>query len=78
MMLFALNMLGSGAGNFAVGLGSDLLAPRFGSDSLRHAIVLTQFGSLLGVACILYASRCLPRELRAMRSEAAQLAAVQA
>ncbi|MGH8444631.1 MAG: spinster family MFS transporter [Solimonas sp.] len=71
MMLFVLNMLGSGAGNFAVGLGSDLLSPQFGADSLRHAIVLTQVGSLLGVGCILYAARCLPRELRALRGESA-------
>lgn len=70
-MLFVLNMLGSGAGNFAVGLGSDLLSPRFGGDSLRHAIVLTQVGAVLGVLCIAYAAYRLPAELRAMRADAA-------
>ncbi|NKF23583.1 spinster family MFS transporter [Solimonas marina] len=69
-MLFVLNMLGSGAGNFSVGLLSDLLSPHFGSDSLRHAIVLVQFGALFGITSIVFAARHLPRELQAMRAAA--------
>ena len=39
------------------------ITPHFGTDALRTAILLTQIGSLLGVACLLYASWRLPREL---------------
>lgn len=73
VMLFVLNMLGQGAGTFFVGLGSDLLSPHYGSQALGYAILLAQFGSLLGMACLLYASYRLTRDLRAAAGPSAQL-----
>jgi MFS family permease len=67
VMLFVMNMIGTGAGPFAVGMLSDHFAPLYGGDALRHAIALTQVGIVLGVACIGYAIWRLPREFAAIK-----------
>ena len=41
LLLFTVNMVGLGLGPQWVGLVSDILAPRFGDDSLRYAMVTT-------------------------------------
>ncbi len=54
ILLFVVNIIGLGAGPWAVGLLSDLLAPRYGADSLRWSLLI--FGSLgLWVAYHFYA-----------------------
>jgi predicted MFS family arabinose efflux permease len=45
-MLFA-NLIGMGLAPQVVGIASDLLTPRFGSDSLRYAMLLVSFVALL-------------------------------
>lgn len=44
ILLFIINMIGLGAGPWAVGLLSDALAPRYGVDSLRWSLMV--FGSI--------------------------------
>jgi predicted MFS family arabinose efflux permease len=61
IMLFAINMLGSGAGVFSVGLMSDWLTPRYGTAGLQHAIALSQIACLFGAGAIFYAARQLKR-----------------
>lgn len=39
-LLFIMNLVGFGLGPFLVGILSDLLTPRFGSESLRYALML--------------------------------------
>jgi MFS family permease len=46
VLLFILNIIGLGAGPQAVGIASDLLAPEFGQESLRYALL---FSSLVNV-----------------------------
>jgi MFS family permease len=46
IMLFILNLIGLGLGPQLVGIASDLLAPRFGAESLRYALAAA---SLVGV-----------------------------
>ncbi|MFT4196577.1 MAG: MFS transporter [Pseudoxanthomonas sp.] len=67
VMLLFLNIIGTGAGSFWVGLVSDLLKSAYGEAALRHAILSSQVGTLAGVACILYAVRRLPLELARIR-----------
>ncbi len=43
ILLFILNMIGLGAGPWAVGLVSDLLAPQYGADSLRWSLMIFGF-----------------------------------
>lgn len=59
VMFFLLNMVGTGGGTFFAGWMSDLLAPTFGVNSLKHAIVLAELASIPGAACLLYAARQL-------------------
>lgn len=54
ILLFIINIIGLGAGPWMVGVLSDLLAPRYGADSLRWSLMI--FGSLgLWVAYHFYA-----------------------
>jgi predicted MFS family arabinose efflux permease len=46
ILLFIINIIGLGAGPWAIGLVSDLLAPQYGADSLRWSLMI--FG-LLGI-----------------------------
>lgn len=63
VILMLLNIIGTGAGSFAVGLVSDLLQPAYGEAALRHAIFSSLIGVLAGIGCILYAVRRLPLDL---------------
>jgi predicted MFS family arabinose efflux permease len=54
ILLFIINIIGLGAGPWAIGVLSDLLAPRYGADSLRWSLLI--FGSMgLWVAYHFYA-----------------------
>ncbi len=44
ILLFIINIIGLGAGPWAIGYVSDLLAPRYGADSLRWSLML--FGTI--------------------------------
>ena len=48
IMLFILNIIGLGLGPQMVGIVSDLLAPVYGVESLRYALLITSFISLWG------------------------------
>ena len=48
IMLFIVNLVGLGLGPQAVGIVSDLLAPEFGAESLRYALLLLSFASVWG------------------------------
>ncbi|MEP0067727.1 MFS transporter [Pyruvatibacter sp.] len=48
IMLFILNIIGLGFGPQAVGLLSDALAPTYGQESLRYALLLLSFISVWG------------------------------
>jgi predicted MFS family arabinose efflux permease len=63
ILLFIANIIGLGAGPWAIGFVSDLLAPRYGADSLRWSLML--FGAMgLWVAWHFYAAgRHLARDL---------------
>jgi hypothetical protein len=46
VVMLLVNLIGMGVGPQAVGILSDLLAPRLGSDSLRYSMLLTSFVAL--------------------------------
>lgn len=63
--IFFASVLGFGLGPFCVGLLSDALAPTFGSEALRYAMVLPAC-LLPGMVIVLYgAARSLPNDLKA-------------
>jgi predicted MFS family arabinose efflux permease len=57
--LFVVNLVGMGLGPQAVGLLSDLLAPRFGADSLRYALLIGVPASVWAAAHYWLAARHL-------------------
>ncbi len=59
LFLFMINLIGIGGGTLFVGALSDHLAPRFGSDALRYAIVIAAGFYLLSGAFFWAASRRL-------------------
>ena len=63
ILLFFLNLVGLGLGPFAVGWLSDLLAPRFGAESLRWALAIPLAMNVIGALCYLRASRSYAAEL---------------
>jgi predicted MFS family arabinose efflux permease len=65
VLLFIVNMIGLGAGPQFVGIVSDLLAPRFGVDSLRWALAICSLVNLWAAVHFYIAGRALPAELAA-------------
>ena len=63
MLLFILNIIGLGFGPFLVGVLSDLLAPEFGQESLRYAIVIATAAYFWAGAHFLLGSRLIREEL---------------
>lgn len=59
LFLFMINLIGIGGGTLFVGALSDFLAPRFGSDALRYAIVIATGFYLVSGAFFWAASRRL-------------------
>ncbi len=70
ILFFVLNMIGLGLGPFLTGLASDLLAPRFGTDSLRYAMVLASLFGLVAIGLFYFAARRLPEDLAKRRRAA--------
>lgn len=71
ILMFSSSMIGVGLGPLFAGMLSDMLAPRFGDDSLRYSLVIL---SCLGVYPIVHlwlAVRALPRDAEMTAREAA-------
>ncbi len=60
ILIFFITLFGMGFGPQAVGILSDVLAPQFGVESLRYALVMVLGTSAIGAACIAMAARALP------------------
>ena len=54
---------------FLTGLASDLLAPRFGTESLRYAMVISAITGLVALGLLWLAARQLPADLERRREE---------
>ena len=67
-LLFVLNIIGLGAGPQAVGIVSDLLADRFGADSLRYSLLAFSFVNVWAAFHYWMAGRYLPADLAAARA----------
>lgn len=65
VLLFVANMIGLGAGPQFVGIVSDLLHARHGTDSLRYALLACSAVYLWGAVHFYVAGRALPAELAA-------------
>jgi hypothetical protein len=65
ILLFFLNLIGLGAGPFAVGWLSDVLAPSLGADSVRWALVIPLALNLFGAFAYWRASKSYAAELAA-------------
>lgn len=61
LLMFGFNGIGIASGAYFTGLLSDLLAPRFGPDSLRAAMFLVTSSSLLAVGGYAIAARAVSR-----------------
>ena len=65
ILFFILNLIGLGLGPLVVGMISDLLAPAYGSESLRYALGIVSFVNLLSAAFFFLAARKLLADLKA-------------
>jgi len=65
VMLFA-NLIGMGAGPQLVGILSDVLSPRLGSDSLRYAMLITSLVALWAAGHFGLAARTVKADLAAV------------
>jgi hypothetical protein len=66
ILFFIFNLVGLGAGPWSVGLLSDLLAPHFGDESLRYAMLaLVPLMVSLSALHFYLSSRHLKRDLAA-------------
>lgn len=68
-LLFALNMVGSGLGPSVAGYLSNLMAPSFGPDALKYAMLFSMLMIVPGLACMVYAGFRLPKDLALARQE---------
>jgi MFS family permease len=76
ILLFAINMIGLGLGPQGVGILSDLMAPTFGIESLRYALLTTVVGfAAWSVIHYLLAARSLRADLDATSARPADPAA---
>jgi MFS family permease len=57
LVMFLQSLLGTGAGPYLVGVLSDMLAPRFGQESLRYALLLSSVMLVWATTHFLLASR---------------------
>jgi len=62
VFLFINNLIGIGIGTWAIGALSDLLATRFGDDSLRYSILAGTFFYVLAASLFFLASRWLDKD----------------
>jgi MFS family permease len=66
LMLLLFNLIGFGLGPWVVGLTNDLLAARFGAESVRYSLVLIALAIPWAAAHNALAARTLARDLRAV------------
>ena len=66
VLFFIVNLIGLGLGPTIVGILSDVLSPKYGSDGLRYALVLTVFVNLWSAVQYYIASRHLKQDLEAI------------
>lgn len=62
MYLFILNLIGLGLGTLVIGMISDALTARFGTESLRYSAMATSFLYLLAALLMALAARRLARD----------------
>lgn len=60
------SVLGFGLGPLCIGILSDALAPSFGMESLRYALLAPVFAIPVGAAALYAAARSFPSDLRSM------------
>ncbi|MFT5441031.1 MAG: putative MFS family arabinose efflux permease [Myxococcota bacterium] len=70
ILLFIINILGMGLGPQTVGITSDLLADRFGDESMRYALFLSVFMYLWSAFHFYMASRTLKEDLASVSDRA--------
>jgi predicted MFS family arabinose efflux permease len=63
VLLFILNIIGLGAGPYTVGVVSDLLAPEFGHESLRYALLFSSMVNVWAAFHYFVAGKCLAADL---------------
>jgi len=63
LMLLIGNFVGLGLGPLGIGILSDWLAPHFGADSLRYALLLAPAGAIAGAAWYFSATRTLAEDI---------------
>lgn len=71
IMMFSASLLGVGLGPLFAGMLSDMLAPRFGDDSLRYSLIILSTISVYPVLHLWLAIRALPRDIEATAQETA-------
>jgi MFS family permease len=69
LMLFFANLIGMGLGGLAVGMLSDLLAPAYGRDSLRYALLAMSPGFFWCAIHFLLASRTVAMDIERANRE---------
>jgi MFS family permease len=62
LVMFLMSLLGTGAGPYLVGLVSDLLAPRFGQESLRYALLLSSVMLVWAIVHFVLANRSASKD----------------
>ena len=63
VLLFILNIIGLGAGPQVVGIVSDLLAPTYGDESLRYALLILSFVNIWAAYHYFVAGKTLKADL---------------
>lgn len=69
ILFFVLNMIGLGLGPFFTGLMSDLLAPRYGDNSLRYAMVISSMAALIAIVMFWIGAKKLPADLAKRKTD---------
>lgn len=65
ILLFALNLIGMGAGPQIVGVLTDLLTPAYGVEAIRYSLLLTATSKMVSIVLFLLAARWLLQDLKA-------------
>jgi predicted MFS family arabinose efflux permease len=69
ILFFVLNMIGLGLGPFFTGLMSDLLAPHYGDNSLRYAMVISSMAGLIAIVMFWIGAKKLPTDLAKRKTD---------
>jgi positive regulator of sigma E activity len=66
LLLFVINLIGMGIGPWLAGFISDVLAPTYGKDSLRYALLILTFLNIWAAAHYWLAGKYFERDLKRM------------